>query len=79
MTDTFTAPFSQASLQRAVERVVAESVPAGKHGALVATMTSAGARVAVAARIGDHWQVVGVLEKKHDGPIEGAGSVIATW
>lgn len=79
MSESFPSPFSHAALQKAVERVVAESVPEGKHGALVATMTAEGARVAVAAKIGEHWQVVGVLEKKHDGPITGAGSIVATW
>lgn len=71
--------FSGGALQRVVEMTIAEQVPEGKRGALVAVATTAGVRVAVAAKIGDHWQVMGTLDKPHDGPLSGAAAVTATW
>jgi hypothetical protein len=79
VTDALPSPFSHSSLQQAVERAIADSVPEGKHGALVAVMTTDGIRVAVAARINDVWQVKGLLEKQHEGPLTGAAAVTATW
>lgn len=71
--------FSPKSLQRAVESAIANTVPDDKHGALVAVVTTEGIRVAVGARMGAHWQVVGVLEKPHNGPVTGMASVLTTW
>ena len=71
--------FSPSSLQAAVRAAVTDIVPEGKNGALVAVATTAGIKVAVAARMGNGWEVVGVLEKLHDGPLNGAAQVTRTW
>ena len=79
MSDDITAKFSPSTLQRVVEATIAEQIPDGKRGALVAVATTAGVKVAVAAKLGDHWQVVGTLDKPHDGPLIGAAAITASW
>ena len=71
--------FSPSALQTAVRAAVTDMVPADKNGALVAVATTQGIKVAVAARVGNGWEIVGVLEKPHDGPLEGAAMVTKTW
>ena len=71
--------FSPSALQSAVRAAVTDIVPEGQNGALVAVATTQGIKVAVAARFGGGWEVVGVLEKPHDGPLTGAAQVIRTW
>lgn len=71
--------FSPSALQSAVRAAVTDIVPEGKHGALVAVATTAGIKVAVAARVGNGWEVMGVLDKPHDGPLNGAAQVVKSW
>lgn len=71
--------FSPSALQTAVRAAVTDIVPEGKNGALVAVATTQGIKVAVAARVGNGWEVVGVLEKPHDGPLAGAAQVTKVW
>ena len=71
--------FSPSALQAAVRAAVTDMVPEDKSGALVAVATTAGIKVAVAVRLGGGWDVIGVLEKPHDGPLTGAAQVIKQW
>lgn len=71
--------FSPSALQSAVRAAVTDIVPEGKNGALVAVATTQGIKVAVAARGSNGWEVVGVLEKLHDGPLTGAAMVTKAW
>lgn len=71
--------FSPSALQSAVRAAVTDIVPEGKNGALVAVATTQGIKVAVAARVGNGWEVMGVLEKPHDGPLEGAAQIVRAW
>lgn len=71
--------FSPSALQTAVRAAVTDMVPADKHGALVAVATTAGIKVAVAVRMGHGWEVMGVLDKPHDGPLNGAAQVVKQW
>src|SRR5690606_32882239 len=57
-----------ASLERAVQQVIADTVPEGKRGAVVAVADTERAYVALAYRGGDTWQVAAWAEKAHDGP-----------
>ena len=54
--------FSDAKVGAAVDTVLA-TIPADKSGAVLAVADLHGARLAVAARIGSNWTIVGVLEK----------------
>lgn len=71
-------PGIRASIQQAVADVLV-AVPDGKRGALVGVVTEDGVKVAVAARLGDVWTVVGMLDKPHDGPVTGSAQVTAAW
>ena len=70
--------FSDAAIQKALDSALAE-VPEGKQGAVVAYADLDGARLAAAAKLGDHWSVVGVLEHKWNGPLEAAAEVRFVW
>lgn len=72
-------PFSPKALQKAVEAELVKAVPEGQNGALVAVATAQGVKVAVAARVGKGWDVLGVLEKPYDGPLTGSAMVVKKW
>lgn len=73
------SPFSPSALQKAVETEVLAAVPKGKRGALVAVATTEGVKVAVAARLPEGWQVMGVLEKPFEGALTGTAMVTKSW
>lgn len=56
-----------------------KSVPAGKRGALLIIGDGEGARMHVAARLGDHWKVAAGLGKPWDARPEGYVAVEASW
>jgi hypothetical protein len=70
--------FTDANVQATVDKAL-ESVPKDRKGAIVATVTTRGARMAVMGRLGDHWSVVGVLEKPFKGPLVGEAAVAFEW
>lgn len=79
MSNLVHTPFSPASLQQAVKAELVKAVPEGQNGALVAVATTQGIKVAVAARLPSGWEVMGVLEKPHDGPLEGSAMLVKAW
>jgi len=70
--------FSNANIRATIDKAL-ESVPKGQNGAVVATVTTSGARMAVMGRFGDHWSVVGVLEKRFGGPLAGEAAAVFDW
>ena len=69
-----------ASLERAVQQVIADTVPEGKRGAVVAVADTERAYVALAYRGGETWQVAAWAEKAHDDPeIAGGLGVKVVW
>jgi len=61
MTGSYPAPiFSLANQRNAIEAELL-TLPEGDKGAFVAVATLDGVQVAVTARFGEHWRVVGVL------------------
>lgn len=70
--------FGDAAIQKALDDALSK-VPVGKQGAVVAYADLDGARLAAAAKLGDHWSLVGVLEHKWDGVLEAAAEVRFVW
>lgn len=70
--------FSDAKIQEAVDRALS-SVPDGKTGAVVAYVNTEGASLAVVAKLGDHWSVVGALEKDYTKPLSAEAEVRFAW
>lgn len=72
--------FDDAAIQEAIDAALA-NVPAGKRGAVVAYVDHRGdARLAAAARIGEHWSVVGVLSHQpSNGKVDGAAAIRMVW
>lgn len=70
--------FSDAKIGAAVDSVLA-TIPANKTGAVLAIADTHGAKLAVAARIGDAWSVVGVLEKPWKGELKAEAAVRFAW
>lgn len=69
-------PFSDYSLQRAVDRAVA-NLPADHTVAAVAHVDNVeGASVSLVLRVSDQWKVVGVIEKAWDKPFKYGAEVV---
>jgi hypothetical protein len=69
------------SVQRAVEQAVAQAVPKGKRGALVAVVDPAGARFGVVAALdadGD-WKLAGDAQVAWDGEVTGQVVLAGSW
>jgi hypothetical protein len=65
-----------------MKRLVTEAfsaVPEGKRGALIVLADESGARVHVAAKIGDHWKVAASAGVKFEGEARFGAGVIGAW
>ena len=56
-----------------------KAVPEGKRGALLVIADEQGARVMVAARLGEHWKVAAGTSKPWDGPVSGLVAIEGSW
>ena len=73
---------STPSLLQQAQAQLAESlaaVPEGHRGALAVVVTTEGARVALAGKVGEHWQVEAFAEKPWDGKVRAGGEVLVSW
>jgi hypothetical protein len=70
--------FSDQKIGEAIDQAL-KLVPTGKSGAVVAYADMQGARLAVMARMGDAWSVVGVLEKPWKGQLAASAAVRFAW
>lgn len=71
--------FDDLAIQTAVSKALS-TVPAGKTGAVVAFVDqSKEVRLAVAAKIGDHWSIAAEAKKPYQKPIEGHAAVVFVW
>ena len=70
--------FSDDKIHAAVTAALA-SIPADRTGAVLAVADAKGARLSVAARLGDAWSIVGVLEKPWKGELKGEAAVRFAW
>lgn len=79
MTGNFPAPiFSLQNQRDAIEGALLH-LPEGDKGAFVAVATLQGVQVAVTAKFGEHWRVVGVLEKPYDGEMTAEAKLLFSW
>lgn len=69
------------SLRAAVETSLANLVPDGKRAAVVGVLDPVGrvGHVAVAARIGDHWQLAADVEARWGGTVAGRVMLFGTF
>jgi hypothetical protein len=67
------------SLRQQVELAVADLVPAGRRGAVVALAGHEGATVTVATKVGDHWRLAGNVSRKWGGDVSGQVVVVGSW
>lgn len=70
--------FTDSNIQGAIDQAL-KMVPPGKNGAVVAYADLEGARLAVCAKLGPNWSVVGVLEKPWQGKLEASAAVRFTF
>ncbi len=70
--------FADSNIAASVDAVLATLSP-DKRGAVLAIADGDGARLAAVARLADGWSVVGVLERKWSGEIEGQAVVRFDW
>lgn len=70
--------FADQGLQASIDRALADLGPE-HHGAVVAYANGDSAKLAAVARVGEHWSVVGVLEKPYKGKLEGEAVVRFAW
>lgn len=70
--------FGDAAVQAAIDAAL-KDLPAGKKGAVIAYADEKAVRLAVTARIGEDWSVVGVLSGQYGGKLEGAAAVRFSW
>ena len=69
-------PFSDYSLQRAIDRAVA-NLPADKTVAVVAHVDSEeGASLSMVVKIADEWKFSGTLVRKYDEPFKWGAEVV---
>lgn len=75
--------FDQTSIQSAIQSVLstpATPIPEGHTTALVSMIDGNKASLAIAKKIGDHWQVEGTVSHPWTGPaIEGGFVLHASW
>lgn len=72
------APSILASAQKALADSLA-ALPPESNGALVAVVTTEGAKVAFVDKLNDTWAVSVYAAKNYKGPLEAGATIIATW
>lgn len=70
--------FADSSLQSSIDKALSD-LPPDRRGAVVAYADLESARLAVVARLGSNWSVVGVLSKSYSGPLAAQAAVRFTW
>jgi hypothetical protein len=68
--------FTPEALQQAIQQT--ETLSAGKKGALIGSVDTQGAHVALVVRVSDHVEFQTAL-KWSDGQVSGGAKVIASW
>lgn len=69
-------PFSDFSLQKAIDRAVS-NLPADKTVAVVAHVDSEeGASLSMVLKVGDEWKLSGTLVKRYDEPFKWGAEVV---
>ncbi len=68
-----------ASLRSQVESAVANIIPDGKSGAVLAIAGSEGVTVTVATKIGDDWTLSAEASKKWRGDVSGRIMIVGSW
>lgn len=70
--------FADSGIQGAIDKALA-GLPDGHTGAVVAYANTKGASLAVVAKLGEHWSVVGVLDKPVNGQLSAEAAVRFAW
>jgi hypothetical protein len=70
--------FADAGIQASIDKAL-EHLKPGTHGAVIAYSNGDGANLAVVGRRGEHWSVVGVLDKPWKGKLNGEAAVRFEW
>lgn len=78
ITETVIRKFSDENVQASINKVLNE-LPQDKNGAVVAFANQEKASLAVMARLGTYWSVVGVLEKPWKGELQAEAAVRFAW
>lgn len=82
MSDKLSLPLSTPTILAQAQKALADSLatlPPDRHGALVAVVTTEGARLAFVDKLNDTWAVSFYASKEWDGPLEAGATILATW
>ena len=66
-------------LRGQIESAVAQIIPDGKRGAVLAIAGNEGATVTVATKIGDDWILAADASRKWGGAVSGQVRVVKSW
>lgn len=67
------------ALREQIEREIAEAIPEGKRGVVVALADQEAATVGVATRIGSSWKLSADVSRTWRGKVSGQVKVIGVW
>ena len=77
--DGLAQPPASIDFKQSIADAIAHVVPEGKAGAFIAMADTNAVHFAVAAKIGDHWELAADAGKQWSGPITASVKVLASW